>query len=63
MVTAQNAHVEEERYDNKGLDISKSIPESRRRCRQCKSQTVYVCNTCNVPLHVKCSLDYHKSTV
>ncbi len=62
MLTAKNDHVDEERYDNKGHDISKSIPGSRRLCRQCKGQTVYVCNKCNVPLHVKCSLDYHKST-
>lgn len=61
MLTAQNAHGHEERYDNKGHHISKSIPESRRRCRQCKSQTIYVCNKCSVPLHVKCSFDYHKS--
>lgn len=31
MLTAQNAHVDEERDDNKGHDISKSIPERRRR--------------------------------
>lgn len=60
MLIVQNAHVDEERYDNRGHDISKSTPESRRRCRQCRSQTVYVCKKCNVPLHVKCSLDHHK---
>lgn len=63
MLTALNAHVDEERYDSKGHNIAKGILESRRRCRQCKSQTVYVCNKCNVSLHVKCSLDYHKGTV
>ena len=55
-------HMWKRRNDNKGLDISNSIPESRRRCKQCKSQTVYVCNKCNIPLHFKSSLDYNKST-
>lgn len=33
LLTTLDVHVDVERYDNKGHTISKSIPESRRRCR------------------------------
>lgn len=49
----------DQRYDNIGHAIVTSNPLARRRCKQCKSHTVYRCNKCHVHLHLKCSSDYH----
>jgi Transposase IS4 len=35
--------------------------ENRRRCRVCKSQTMFLCNLCNIYLHAKCIDLYHKN--
>ena len=32
----------------------------KRRCRQCYSQTRFLCGTCDVPLHQHCNVLYHK---
>lgn len=34
---------------------------TRRRCRFCHSQTVYMCRSCNVHLHPDCFEEYHLS--
>ena len=51
-----------ERHDNIGHTIVKMENNSRRRCRQCSSQTTFICKKCDAPLHVKCSVDYHKTS-
>lgn len=33
--------------------------ETRRRCRVCHSQTIYLCGRCNVYLHASCFDQYH----
>lgn len=32
----------------------------RRRCRNCKSQTIYFCKKCNVFLHPDCFQEFHE---
>jgi len=39
------------------LIIRKQI---RRRCRNCQSQTIYLCKKCNVFLHPDCFEEFHK---
>lgn len=34
----------------------------RLRCRQCKSQTIFVCKSCNVGVHPKCFDRFHRAT-
>lgn len=38
-----------DRVDHMVVNMNK-----RGRCRYCKSQTVFACNKCNVPVHPKC---------
>ena len=49
----------ESRYDDVGHTVLKSEPPLRRRCKICKSQTIFYCKKCNVFLHIKCSEEYH----
>lgn len=49
------------RYDNIGHTIFKSDPMSRRRCKQCRSHTVYCCKKCNVFLHQNVRLNITKN--
>lgn len=51
--------ISELRYDNIGHFIFKSPTNSRRRCKICSSQTVFLCKKCNVPLHTDCFESYH----
>lgn len=40
----------------------KNIPcNKRRRCRQCHSQTRFLCGVCDIPLHQHCTELFHKS--
>lgn len=41
-------------YDNEGHIIVKHLENARRRCRECRSTTVYICVKCKVHLHTKC---------
>lgn len=45
------------RIDSSGHVISRT--DSRRRCRVCKSQTIYICERCKVYLHADCFRQYH----
>lgn len=47
------------RKDKVGHLIKRLEKKSRRRCRHCKSQTVFICVKCNVPLHSTCFRIFH----
>lgn len=47
-------------HDNIGHVITKNIDNRRRRCRLCKSTTIYFCCKCKIPLHPKCFSNFHK---
>lgn len=46
-------------YDNEGHMIIKHPQSARRRCRECRSTTVFICFKCNVHLHTKCFQEFH----
>lgn len=48
------------RYDNIGHIITKSDNKTRRRCKVCHSQTVFLCKKCNAYLHSDCFEVFHK---
>ena len=35
-------------------DLTNHIIEENQRCKSCSSQTIIICNKCNVTLHTKC---------
>ncbi|XP_050064316.1 piggyBac transposable element-derived protein 3-like [Aphis gossypii] len=45
------------KYDIGHLIIRKNV---RRRCRNCQSQTIYLCIKCNVFLHPDCFQEFHE---
>lgn len=47
------------RLDDIGHIIERNSENWRRRCRLCKSTTVFMCNKCRVPLHSNCFKEYH----
>lgn len=47
----------EVRVDHSGHVISRT--DSRRRCRVCRSQTIYICERCTIYLHADCFRQYH----
>lgn len=47
----------EVRIDQSAHVISRT--DSRRRCRVCRSQTIYICERCTVYLHADCFRQYH----
>lgn len=49
------------RYDNIGHIIAEERNKARRRCRQCKSTTIYICKKCQVHLHGHCFEKFHKN--
>lgn len=50
---------DEVRRDNVGHIILRDPEDRRRRCRHCKSQTIYLCAKCDVGLHPDCFLNFH----
>lgn len=48
------------RLDNVGHIIEKNSENWRRRCRLCRSTTVFMCNKCRIPLHSNCFKKYHE---
>lgn len=50
----------EVRYDKGGHNITRHAKDKRRRCRLCKTNSVYMCDKCNVHLHSKCFTKFHK---
>nr|CAH7715375.1 unnamed protein product [Callosobruchus chinensis] len=42
------------RFDNIGHMIVEQENKPRRRCRQCKNNTIYMCAKCQVHLHSDC---------
>ena len=46
-------------FNQIGHYIAKSDPQIRKRCKHCRSQTVFICKKCDIALHSKCSLEYH----
>ncbi|KAK9736254.1 hypothetical protein QE152_g12634 [Popillia japonica] len=51
---------DEVRLDNIGHVISMDADKARRRCKLCKSHTIYICIKCKTHLHLKCFEAYHK---
>lgn len=47
------------RVDNIGHVIVEDKNKARRRCRQCKSTTIYMCVKCQVHLHANCFEKFH----
>lgn len=50
---------DEIRRDRVGHVISRHPEKARKRCRQCKSQTVFMCEKCKVHLHSICFVSFH----
>jgi hypothetical protein len=48
------------RKDKVGHIIVRDEKISRRWCRVCSSQTIYVCQKCNVHLHTDCFSQFHE---
>ena len=46
-------------FDQIGHYIEKSDPQIRKRCKHCRSQTIFICKKYHIALHLKCSLEYH----
>ena len=38
--------------------IVKSDSQLRKRCKHCRSRTIFICKKCDIDLHLKCSLEY-----
>lgn len=57
---ASKIPLSEVRLDNVGHLIEKNHENWRRRCKVCKSQTVFMCTKCRVPLHSGCFASYHQ---
>lgn len=49
----------EVRFDDVGHVIIEEENKARRRCRMCKSTTIYKCKKCNVHLHSNCFQSFH----
>ncbi|XP_033231513.1 piggyBac transposable element-derived protein 3-like [Belonocnema kinseyi] len=47
------------RFDDIGHVIIEEENKARRRCRQCKSNTIYMCAKCHVHLHTNCFGPFH----
>lgn len=47
------------RFDNIGHIIIREANSARKKCRFCKSTTIYVCKKCNVHLHPDCFEAFH----
>ncbi|XP_033229693.1 piggyBac transposable element-derived protein 3-like [Belonocnema kinseyi] len=47
------------RFDNVGHVIIEEENKARRRCRQCKNNTIYMCAKCHVHLHANCFDLFH----
>ncbi|XP_033228842.1 piggyBac transposable element-derived protein 3-like [Belonocnema kinseyi] len=47
------------RFDDVGHVIIEEENKARRRCRQCKSNTIYMCAKCHVHLHKNCFGPFH----
>lgn len=47
------------RVDNVGHVIVEDKNKTRRRCRQCKNNTIYMCVKCQVHLHANCFEQFH----
>nr|CAH7734201.1 unnamed protein product [Callosobruchus chinensis] len=47
------------RFDNIGHMIVEQENKTRRRCRQCKNNTIYMCAKCQVHLHSDCFKIFH----
>lgn len=54
---SQTEHVDS-RYDR--LDHLVEPQEKQTRCRHCHQKCTTRCSKCNIGLHVKCFIDYHK---
>lgn len=47
------------RTDQSGHLIIQHELKTRRRCKVCHSQTIYMCKRCNVHIHTNCFQQYH----
>lgn len=56
---SKNAIPSNIRFDNIGHVIEEHESKRRRRCRQCRSTTIYMCKKCQVHLHANCFKIFH----
>lgn len=56
---SKSALPKEIRFDNVGHVIVEEENKARRRCRQCKNNTIYMCSKCQVHLHTNCFQSFH----
>ena len=47
------------RFDNIGHIIIRDVNSARKKCRFCKSNTIYLCKKCKVHLHPDCFENFH----
>lgn len=47
------------RFDNVGHVIIRDTNSARKKCRICKSNTIYLCRKCKVHVHPDCFENYH----
>lgn len=40
--------------------IIKQADGKQRRCKRCRKPAVYICQKCNIHLHIKCIAKYHE---
>lgn len=48
------------RNDKTNHIIIRNEENARRRCKVCKSQTIYICKKCRVHLHLECFSKFHE---
>lgn len=56
---SQSALPGDDRFDNIGHIIIREVNSARKRCRFCKSNTIYLCRKCKVHLHPECFENFH----
>lgn len=56
---SRNSLPDDVRYSNIGHIIIQEENKARRKCRLCKSHTIFKCDKCNVHIHPRCFDDFH----
>lgn len=58
--SSKNSLPEAVKKDLVGHVIIRDVNNARRRCKICKSQTIYQCKKCQIHLHTECFSLYHE---
>ncbi|RZC32125.1 DDE Tnp 1 7 domain containing protein, partial [Asbolus verrucosus] len=56
---SKSALTEDIKFDNIGHLIIRETNSARKKCRLCKSNTIYLCKTCKVHQHPDCFERFH----